>query len=423
MKNISTDVVVVGGGSAGCFAAISAARSGARVILVEKNGMLGGTTTGGMVNFPGLFHAWGKRIVGGPAWEAIERCVALGGTVLPPFPYKSEHHNKQQILLDIFTYTCVLDNMCIEAGVQVMFFAMLASATETKDGVEISVATKEGLWQINAKVLIDSTGDADAIRLAGFEYNTCEVTQPATLINDIGGYDIEKIDEKNFRKYIDECYASGMLKKEDFQGHDVYERLKKHRIHMHIPAPYAHTASGRTELEIRARKTLFNILKCLSKFEGLENIHVERFGHECGVRETVRISGEAEITAEQYLSGEIREDSVCYAFYPIDLHRDVDIKQIFLEDGRVPCVSYSNLVPKGSRHMLVSGRCISSDREANSALRTQAVCMSTGQVAGVAAAICTSRRCDVYEAPMRLLKDGLHAIGAVVPGDIEFTRT
>lgn len=106
MREISTDVLVIGGGSAGCFAAISAARSGASVLLVEKNGMLGGTTTGGMVNFPGLFHAWGKQIIDGPCWESIERCVANGGAVLPPFPYKSEHHNKQQILVDVF-YLCL----------------------------------------------------------------------------------------------------------------------------------------------------------------------------------------------------------------------------------------------------------------------------------------------------------------------------
>ena len=420
MREISTDVLVIGGGSAGCFAAISAARTGAETLLVEKNGMLGGTTTVGMVNFPGLFHAWGKRIIGGPCWESIERCVAKGGAVLPPFPYKSEHHNKQQILVDIFTYTCILDSMCIEAGVRLLFHSMIVSVKETNDSVDAVVATKDGPVRIAAKILIDTTGDADAIRAADFECNIGDVTQPATLINDLEGYNIDDVDEIAFRAYIEECYRSGRLTKEDFQGHDVYRRLKKKRIHLHITAPDAHTSEGKTLLEINSRKNLWKILKCLSEFKGLENIRVARCGHECGVRETVRVVGEKEMTAEQYLAGEIHEDSVCYAFYPIDLHQNVGIKQIFVEDGKVPCVYYGNLVPKGAKRLLVAGRCISSDRDANSALRVQATCMATGQVVGVSAAICADRGYNVYDVPMDMLKDGLHNIGAIVPGDILF---
>ena len=422
MREIFTDVLVVGGGSAGCFAAISAARMGAKVLLVEKNGMLGGTTTGGMVNFPGLFHAWGKQIISGPAWESIERCVEQRGAVLPPFPYKSEHHSKQQILVDIFTYACILDEMCVESGVDLLFHSMIFSVRETETGIDATVATKGEPIGVSAKLLIDASGDADALRLAGCEYKISPVTQPATLINNITGYDFSSIDEKAFRCYIEECFSSGKLKKEDFQGQDVYERLRKKRIHMHIPTEAAHTSEGKTMLELTARKTLRKILRCLSEFEGLENIRVEKCGYECGVRETVRIVGEEEITAEQYLSGEIREDAVCHAFYPIDLHRSVDIKQVFLKDGVVPCVYYGNLVPKGSKRMLVAGRCISSDTDANSALRVQATCMATGQVAGVAAAICVKTGSNVYELPIDMLKDGLRSIGAIVPGDIEFSK-
>ena len=422
MREISTDVLVIGGGSAGCFAAISAARSGASVLLVEKNGMLGGTTTGGMVNFPGLFHAWGKQIIDGPCWESIERCVANGGAVLPPFPYKSEHHNKQQILVDVFTYACILDSMCIESGVHLLLHSMLVDVKDKHDGATATVATKDGALRVCAKILIDSTGDADAVRAAEYDVKTSDVTQPATLINDITGYDFETIDEAAFRQYIDECYKSGRLTKEDFQGQDVYERLRKKRIHMHIPAPDAHTSEGKTQLEINARRTLWRILRCLAEFKGLENIRVARCGYECGVRETVRIVGEDVITAEQYLSGEIREDSVCHAFYPIDLHRSIDIKQVFVEEGRVPVVSYGSLVPKGSRHLLVAGRCISSDRDSNSALRVQATCMATGQVAGVAAAICAKKGCEAYAVSMSTLKDGLRRIGAIIPGDVNFEK-
>ena len=76
-------VAVIGGGTAGVFAAICAARTGAKTVLVEKNSMLGGTLTVAGVNFPGLFYAWQKQIVAGPCWDAILECVKLGGAKLP----------------------------------------------------------------------------------------------------------------------------------------------------------------------------------------------------------------------------------------------------------------------------------------------------------------------------------------------------
>lgn len=420
MKKLSTDVLVIGGGSAGCFAAISAARTGATVMLVEKNGMLGGTTTCGAVNFPGLFHAWGKQMIDGPAWESILRCVNRKGAVLPPFPYQSPHHNMQQIRIDIFTYCCILDEMCLEAGISVLFHSMVSRVKETDLGVNVRVAAKGEEISISTKVLIDATGDADALRLAGCRCQIGKNPQPATLINDLTGYDPDAINEEQFRQYVKKCYENGSLTMEDSQGRDLYQMVKKKRIHMHIDAPDAHTSQGRSALEIRARKTLWRILNCLSHVEGLEGIRVERTGSECGVRETVRIVGEKEITEEEYLSGRITEDSVCHAFYPIDLHRRLDIKQAFPENGKVPCVCYGSLVPKGARHMLVAGRCLSSDVHANSALRVQATCMATGQVVGVAAALCAKDGYDVYKLPMDTLKNELRKLGAIVPGDVCF---
>ena len=420
MLNINTDVIVIGGGSAGCFAAICAANTGAKTLLVEKNGMLGGTTTTGRVNFPGLFHAWGKQIIDGPCWESIERCVQRGGATLPPFPYKSEHHNMQQILLDVFTYACVLDDMCEEAGVDVLLHSMVADVTEERDGVRVTLATKNGMRAVDAKVLIDATGDADALRIAGCEYEVSEQLQPATLIHDLGGYDPEAIDADTLRAYLAAVYESGELTLEDSQGRDIAKMVKKGRIHMHIDAPEAHTSEGKTALEIKARRRLAKILSCLSKFEGLEDIRAARFASECGVRETVRIVGEHRISADEYLSGEVTEDSVCYAFYPIDLHQSTGIYQIFVKEDTVPTVSYGALVPKGKTRMLCAGRCICSDTNANSALRVQATCMATGQVAGVAAAICASDGSALANVSMDKLKASLRAIGAIVPGDISF---
>ncbi|MBR2354476.1 MAG: FAD-dependent oxidoreductase [Clostridia bacterium] len=418
--NPSVDVAVIGGGSAGCFAAISAARMGARVLLIEKNGILGGTTTAGRVNFPGLFHAWGKQIIDGPAWESILRCVQKGGATLPDFPYKSEHHNRQQILLDIFTYTCVLDEMCAEAGVSLLFHSMVASVTETKDAVRLQIATKEGLKEISASILIDATGDADAIRMAGYPTKQSDRLQPATLINDLDGYDADVIDYEALSQFLEDAYEKGTLRKEDSQGRDITRMVRKKRIHMHVDAPNAHTSEGKTELELKARATLGRILSCLSEFDGLHSIRVARFGAECGVRETVRIVGEHEITAEEYLSGRIERDSVCHGFYPIDLHQPLGIKQIFLEDGVVPTVPLGALIPKHAARILAAGRCLSSDTDANSALRVQATCMATGQVAGVAAALSARNGKAVTEISLPELKDALRALGAIVPGDVTF---
>lgn len=110
------DVVVVGGGTAGVFAAISAARTGAKTILIEKNSMLGGTITAAAVNFPGLFFAWGNQIIDGPCWEAIERTIELGGARMPKISYQPGNHWEEQILLNRFVYTYVLNEMCRESG-------------------------------------------------------------------------------------------------------------------------------------------------------------------------------------------------------------------------------------------------------------------------------------------------------------------
>lgn len=111
-----TDVVVVGGGTAGVFAAISAARTGAKTILIEKNSMLGGTITAAAVNFPGLFFAWGNQIIDGPCWEAIERTIELGGARMPKISCQPVNHWEEQILLNRFVYTYVLNEMCREGG-------------------------------------------------------------------------------------------------------------------------------------------------------------------------------------------------------------------------------------------------------------------------------------------------------------------
>ena len=105
------DVVVAGAGTAGVFAAISAARSGAKTLLIEKSSMPGGTVTNAGVDYPGLFHAWGKQIIDGPCYEAIIRAKNLGGAVIPEIEEEPKAHWTMQIKLNRFIFTVVCEEM------------------------------------------------------------------------------------------------------------------------------------------------------------------------------------------------------------------------------------------------------------------------------------------------------------------------
>lgn len=122
------------------------------------------------------------------------------------------------------------------------------------------------------------------------------------------------------------------------------------------------------------------------------------------------------ITADDYINGVCFDDAVCYAFYPIDLHiPPYNVKQVFFKENVCATVPYRALIPKGSQHLLVAGRIVSSDTDANSALRVQAPCMAEGQAAGCAAAIAAKQNIPVSKVDYEQLVRELKRQGAIVP--------
>lgn len=409
-KTIQTDVVVVGGGTAGVFAAIAAARCGAKTVLIEKNSTLGGTMTVANVNFPGLFFAWGKQIIDGPCWEAIQRTAALGGAVIPPIQFQPKNHFDEQITLNRFAYTAVLWEMLHEAGVTVITSAMVSCAAETERGVCLLVAAKEGLLQLDAKVAVDTTGDANLTQILGYPVEKSPAQQPATLQNHISGYDPAAIEPDALKKaFSEEIFASYIT------ADKLLHWLHRGRINVHVPCKDADTSAGKTKVEQDAYALLLKILRFYRRLPGLENLTVDFVAEETGIRESNRIVGEETVLAEDYITGKAYPDAVCYAFYPIDLHVMDGIRQKFFDENKVGQIPYGALIPKNARHLLVAGRCIASDTDANSAIRVQAPCMATGQAAGCAAAVCARESLPVKDLPFSLLRKKLEAIGAIVP--------
>ncbi len=408
------DVLVVGGGTAGTFAAISAARRGAKVLLVEKNGVLGGTMTTCGVNFPGLFYAWGKQIISGPCYESIERTAALGGAKIPEITRKPQYHFLEQIRLNKFIYMCVLDEMCKESGVDVVFHSMLSHIEEKENGVFAVVTGKIGMFAVKAYCVIDATGDANVTTMMGYPCEIGEAQQPATLANKLDGYDYASLDLDYIASYVDKAVKNGEIFSE-LNGKKIANYLRRHILDIHIPCRDCSDSESKGYTERIAREKLQKIIMFLKKIKGLERIFVSEVSSECGIRETKRIVGETVVSAKDYIEGKFFKDSIAYAFYPIDLHVMNGIKQQFFAEDEMAKIPYSAMIPKGSERIIAAGRIISSDRDANSALRVQAPCMAMGQAAGCAAVIAAKRSINLKDVDYGELCKALTELGAIVP--------
>lgn len=189
IKKIECDVLIVGGGTAGVIAALQAARAGCSTVLVENSGQLGGTITTGGVAFPGLFHAWGRQIIGGIGWELVSETVKLGDGVFPDFTVPTgKKHSNHQVRINPYLYTLLAEEKCIQAGVQIRYYETPVNAQYTDDNWLVEVIGKGTHLQIKSNQLIDCTGNACLTTLSGFNVVREKEIQPGSLMFEIGGY-------------------------------------------------------------------------------------------------------------------------------------------------------------------------------------------------------------------------------------------
>ncbi len=376
------DVVVVGGGTAGTIAAIQAARAGAKTVLIERGSMLGGTATVGGVAFPGLFHAWGKQVISGIGWDLVKKAVAMDGGKLPDFTKPTPRHWQQQVLINPFLYAVLAEEACMKAGVAIRYYEFPIAAEKADNGWIVEVAGPGTRHRIACKQLIDCTGGADIVGLLKFERLREEETQPGSMLFKLGG----------------DAFHAGR------------ERLQAVYVH----GADSSNSATRTQATLAGRQAMLCQLRKKMKSAG-QTARLVHMQPEPAFRESYRIRGETVITHDDYVTGSLFPDAVCYAFYPVDLHTRTGVRPKPLAKGVVPTVPLRALVPKGSRNLLVAGRSVSSDRLANSGLRVQASCMAMGQAAGAVAALAAKRKTTPLEVPLADIARTLGNHGAIVP--------
>ena len=405
------DVIVVGGGPAGIGAALAASQAGARTALIERDSRIGGTTVQAEVCDIGLFYAWRRQIISGPAWEMVTRAVAEAGGSLPDFSRQEpDKWMESCVHVDPVVYARVAEETLREAGVDLFLDTEVESVGKTRSGWRVG--------KVEGRQIVDATGNATVAAMAGAERikSPDDIRQPGSFFFWIDSQGLEfDADEVN-RAYKEAIDNGEMLPTDVHVGMSWFIR-KGGGSGCYVPLADNSTPEARAETNRRGIEARDRVLAFIRRQKGLENVQLVSSASEVGVRETYRVIGEKTITEEDYLEGLVPEDALSWSYWMVDEHKagTSGARLVFHEKDKVGTIPLGAMLPKGVGNMLVAGRAVSSDHGANSALRVQASCMGMGQAAGVTAALAAERRCDPREVPLALIKERLTGIGHIVP--------
>ncbi|MFA5859585.1 MAG: FAD-dependent oxidoreductase [Elusimicrobiota bacterium] len=413
------DVIVIGGGTAGVIAAIQAGRAGVSTLLIEKNGILGGTIVVGSINLVSSFHAYQKKVIAGIGWELCAAAMKVEGKEIDDNRNKHLHKSISAYAVNPALYAAIADEMVVNAGVDILFHAMPAIVKKNGDNWNLTICTKNGLQEVNTKVLIDCTGDANVVQLAGYEVIRNKELMAGTLVVKTCGYDAKTLDYTALQAAFDSEVAAGTMKLSDpgwLNGSIKYFLNSYGGNRIHVTNIDAATSEGKTVAELEGRRVMMRLYRFCRKQPGLENFNISYCATECGIRETVTIKAKKYITVHDYLTGRLFDDAVCYSFYPIDLHNDHSLEYQMIGEGIYPTIPLGAMLPTGSEGIIVAGRCVSGDQRANSAFRVESSCMAMGQAAGAVAALAVKQNKSITSIPMKDIHALLQLYGAIVPG-------
>jgi hypothetical protein len=387
------DVLVIGGGSAGSSAAIAAARQGARVILVERYGFLGGTGAAVLDTFYGFYTPGSveKKVVGGIPDEVVDGLTGHKVLLKRPNTYGAG----AGLTYDPEVLKVVWDELVCKAGVQVLLHAYFVDVLNNGVRVEgVVIGTKRGLGVIKAGSIVDTSGDADVVARAGAPFEDAGalgIAQSLTTTFKVINVDVPKANafpKKELWALMEQAEGYQLPRKEGsahitpMQGVMVTNMTRVAGVDGTDP-------EALSKAEIEGRKQALEYMRFLrDKVPGYEKAELGGFSVQIGVRETRRIKGQYRITREDVLSAKKFPDAVAQCGAPIEEHHaGGDTRWEYLPDGETVDIPYRALLPQDLENVVVAGRCLSASHEAHASIRSIGQCMAMGQAAGVAAAL------------------------------------
>ena len=430
------DVIVAGAGSAGSAAAISAARLGASVLLVDRLAFMGGTSTAVLDTFyafytPGVAPL---RVVGGLGWEVAGRLTRDGVAFERPNTYGAG----TGVTYDAEALKVLWERLAEHAGVELLLHTWVTGVRVDGGRVTaIRLWNKGGARWVEASVVIDASGDADVAAMAGVPHDAPGdggAIQSLSTLFKVANVDTaaaSAVPKAELWRRMGEAAASGAYRLPRIEGswhRTPYEGVAL--IHMtRIPNVDATDPEQLTAAEVEGRRQVVEYHRFLrDRVPGFERSVIVATSPAIGVRESRRIHGDARLTREDVLSGRRFADEIALCGAPIEDHgAGGDTTWRYVGEGdtpgsspgsgrgsRVYGIPYRALLPLGVEGLLVAGRCFSATHDAHASARSMATCMAMGQAAGTAAVFAAAGGTVPRAVPADALRQRLALDGALL---------
>jgi hypothetical protein len=417
----SVDVLVAGGGSAGCAAAISAARQGLRTVLVEDMPFLGGMSTGGAVGtYCGFYRQETDGavapVVGGLPLEIAQTLVERGHAY-GPVPFRD---SAALPYVPWGVKRLLEERVWAEENLELWLHARLTHALTDGDRVRgVVVQTRSGRVAFEAGVFIDATGDAELVRACGLPVDRYDERQYPSMMFTMQNVDAARAlgDPEQLRRILEEGHEKEGLPRRGGNliptGRPGEMLVALSRVSIGGRPIDASDARELTQGEVEGRAQAEELSEFLkARVPGFEEAFLVDSAARLGVRETVHVRGRGRLTRDDVLSLRKFPDGIGRSAWPIELHVEGgETVWEFLPRGEHYTIPYSALVPEGVANLLAVGRCISATREGFASVRVIGPCMLEGQAAGVAALEALEKSVSFADLDVDRLRGRLAALG------------